>query len=106
MDVRFVLEDGNMTSKARLAVGQWVHVAGVFDAVEGRKELYVDGRLVASGEDQPQDADPTASDPAFLVSRGYTLQRFIGACAGRGAFPIKFNGSIFTVDGAGFDIGS
>ena len=32
------------------------------------------------------------------VTRGYVLQRFINACAGRGAFPIKFNGSIFTVD--------
>ncbi|MEC3907854.1 DUF5703 domain-containing protein [Tamlana sp. 2201CG12-4] len=36
-------------------------------------------------------------DDAFIVSRAYTLQRFIDACGGRGAFPIKFNGSIFTV---------
>ncbi len=35
---------------------------------------------------------------AEVVSRGYELQRFINACAGRGALPIKFNGSIFTVD--------
>lgn len=35
---------------------------------------------------------------AEVVSRGYALQRFMNACAGRGAFPIKFNGSIFTVD--------
>jgi alpha-L-fucosidase 2 len=35
---------------------------------------------------------------AETVSRGYALQRFINACGGRGAFPIKFNGSIFTVD--------
>lgn len=34
---------------------------------------------------------------AFIVSRAYTLQRFIDAAAGRGAHPIKFNGSIFTV---------
>jgi hypothetical protein len=32
------------------------------------------------------------------VQRGYTLQRFITACAGRGGSPIKFNGSIFSVD--------
>lgn len=32
------------------------------------------------------------------LNRGYALQRFMNACAGRGAFPIKFNGSIFTVD--------
>ncbi len=36
---------------------------------------------------------------AEVVSRGYALQRFLQACAGRGAFPIKFNGSLFTVDG-------
>jgi len=36
---------------------------------------------------------------AEAVSRAYELQRFINACGGRGAFPIKFNGSIFTVDG-------
>jgi alpha-L-fucosidase 2 len=35
---------------------------------------------------------------AESVSRGYELQRFINVCGGRGAFPIKFNGSIFTVD--------
>lgn len=32
------------------------------------------------------------------VAGGYILQRFINACGGRGNFPIKFNGSIFTVD--------
>ncbi|NQT41217.1 MAG: hypothetical protein HQ581_27260 [Planctomycetes bacterium] len=37
------------------------------------------------------------------VSRGYTLQRWITACAGRGHSPIKFNGTIFNVDGAGYD---
>ena len=35
---------------------------------------------------------------ADTVTRGYILQRFISACAGRGAHPVKFNGSIFTVD--------
>jgi alpha-L-fucosidase 2 len=35
---------------------------------------------------------------ATEVTRGYVLQRFVTACAGRGAYPIKFNGSIFTVD--------
>jgi len=31
------------------------------------------------------------------ISQRYALQRYINACAGRGAFPIKFNGSLFTV---------
>ena len=36
-------------------------------------------------------------DEAAYVSQMYHLQRFITACAGRGAFPIKFNGTLFTV---------
>ena len=35
---------------------------------------------------------------AATVTRGYVLQRFMNACAGRGGSPIKFNGSIFTVE--------
>ncbi len=34
---------------------------------------------------------------AFIVSRAYVLQRFVEACVGRGRYPIKFNGSLFTV---------
>jgi len=44
--------------------------------------------------------DVTGSPEAETVSRGYTLQRYISACAGRGAYPIKFNGSLFTVEPA------
>ena len=36
---------------------------------------------------------------AEAVTRGYALQRYLFACAGRGGFPIKFNGSLFTVTG-------
>ncbi|MEM2027703.1 MAG: DUF5703 domain-containing protein [Thermoproteota archaeon] len=35
---------------------------------------------------------------AEITTRGYMLQRFINAIAGRGLYPIKFNGSIFTFD--------
>ncbi len=39
-----------------------------------------------------------SGDPgAEAVSQGYAIQRFMTACAGRGAQPIKFNGSLFTV---------
>lgn len=37
-------------------------------------------------------------ETAATVSLNYAAQRFLNACAGRGAYPIKFNGSIFTVD--------
>jgi alpha-L-fucosidase 2 len=41
-----------------------------------------------------------ASGPkeATDCTEGYVLQRYVTACAGRGAYPIKFNGSIFVVD--------
>lgn len=38
---------------------------------------------------------------AEQVTQGYILQRFVTACAGRGAYPIKFNGSLFVVDNPG-----
>jgi hypothetical protein len=40
-------------------------------------------------------------DDAYALSRAYVLQRFINACAGRGQYPLKFNGSIFTVPNPG-----
>ncbi|MBC7350171.1 MAG: hypothetical protein H5U05_09385 [Candidatus Aminicenantes bacterium] len=41
------------------------------------------------------------ADDTYILSRAYVLQRFINACAGRGQYPIKFNGSIFTVPNPG-----
>lgn len=37
-------------------------------------------------------------EKTFQITQGYLLQRYMNACAGRGSVPIKFNGSIFTVD--------
>ena len=34
----------------------------------------------------------------MTVGKAHTLQRYMQACAGRSIFPIKFNGSIFTVE--------
>ena len=38
------------------------------------------------------------NEKTFEISQAYQLQRYMNACAGRGSLPIKFNGSIFTVD--------
>lgn len=35
---------------------------------------------------------------AEAVTQAYILQRFMNACASRGAYPVKFNGSLFTMD--------
>ncbi len=39
----------------------------------------------------------TGTPEARKISQGYAIQRYMTACAGRGAQPIKFNGSLFTV---------
>ena len=41
--------------------------------------------------------DESSAAPSPVTS-AYILQRWITACAGRGNYPIKFNGSLFTVD--------
>jgi len=46
---------------------------------------------------------PEGTEEAKAVGRAYALQRWIQAGAGRGAYPIKFNGSLFTVDGMDFN---
>jgi hypothetical protein len=40
----------------------------------------------------------SGDDDAVSVTRGYLLQRFMEACQGRGAYPIKFNGGTLTFD--------
>jgi hypothetical protein len=37
-------------------------------------------------------------DQETQLSRGYALQRYMQTCGGRGKYPIKFNGGIFTVE--------
>ena len=72
-----------------LKAGEWQHVAATADAGTGVRRIYLNGKLV---KEERGDSD------AETLTRGYTLQRWMNACGGRGAFPIKFNGSIFVVD--------
>ncbi|MGA2406388.1 MAG: DUF5703 domain-containing protein [Bacteroidales bacterium] len=39
----------------------------------------------------------TGTPEAEKISQSYAMQRYMTACAGRGAQPIKFNGSLFTI---------
>ncbi len=77
--------------------GRRTHIAAVIEPETRRMRILIDGRPAAASADSP------ARDPAFHVSWMYHLQRFMNACAGRGAHPIKFNGSIFTVPARGGD---
>ncbi len=87
--LRFICQAGTLSHDARLPVGRWSHVVGAYDATTGELKLFVNGRRVASRQ---------VGASLDQVTQAYALQRFVGACAGRGAYPIKFNGSIFTVD--------
>ena len=89
--LRFICGGLQLEQKAALSAGVWTHVAAVADTAAGGCRLYLNGKLVAD------NSSPTVADEAAYVSQAYQLQRYITACAGRGAFPIKFNGSLFTV---------
>lgn len=43
---------------------------------------------------------------AECITRGYVYQRYMNLCAGKGRFPIKFNGSIFTCQPSPTDSGN
>ena len=91
---------GPLTVHARgvLKRGQWQHVAATYDAASGRGVIYLDGKQVAEGGLRWSDPPPPSR-----LTQAYTLQRWVQACGGGGRdgatdYPIKFNGSIFTVE--------
>jgi len=87
--LRFITQAGMVRVENVLPAGVWSHVAATAD--EQGLSVYLNGKRIG------RYAVEAGAD-AFVVTRGYVLQRYINACAGRGAYPIKFNGSIFTVD--------
>ncbi|KAH0534174.1 hypothetical protein FGG08_007221 [Glutinoglossum americanum] len=74
---------------AVLKAGVWQHVALTLDADSGAVWLYLDGKRVGGWP---------GTEARSPVTQGYTLQRYMQACGGRGTYPIKFNGGIFTVE--------
>jgi hypothetical protein len=95
--LRLVAGDPPATVDARLPEGSRSVVAATYDATSGRKRLFIDGRIAADTGPRPSAGES--------VTAAYALQRYVAASAGRGAFPIKFNGSLFTVPRAGHDGG-
>ena len=97
--LRLVVGDRYSGVKNVLKAGVWQHVAATVTPL-GVLKLFIDGKVVS-----PRDTSATAmiadGDDAFIVSRAYALQRFVSACAGRGRYPIKYNGSILTVPANG-----
>ncbi|MBP3693506.1 MAG: hypothetical protein J6J31_03600 [Thermoguttaceae bacterium] len=62
---------------------------------KGLFKVKVDGQELFFPESTSRVSD------AFRITRGYTLQRYLQACAGRGNYAIKFNGSLFTIPAEG-----
>lgn len=56
-----------------------------------------DRSAIHLAETNPANIPADGLSPAFTISRAYALCRFMNAAGGRGAQPIKYNGSIFTV---------
>lgn len=52
---------------------------------------------ITPSQQENADYQKNEDSDGFVLTRAYTLQRYITACAGRGNFPVKFNGSLFTV---------
>jgi hypothetical protein len=88
--LRVICAEHQLDAREAVPAGRWTHVAAVADPAAGGCRLYVNGKLVAD------DSGTAVRDTAAYISQMYHLQRFITGCAGRGAYPIKFNGSLFT----------
>lgn len=92
--LRWIVGDRIVQAPGVLKGRSAARVAATYDASTGRAALFLDGRKVAEGG--PRWSDPA---PPSRVTQAYILQRWVQACGGRGGeFPIKFNGSIFTVE--------
>lgn len=92
--LRLISSLATLTAPDALPVGEWAHVAATLDGMSGKARLFVNGKQVAEQVAQRTDGRiRSAAD----IAQVYTLQRFLMAASGRGAFPTKFNGGIFNV---------
>ena len=60
---------------------------------DGKVKMYLDGKFHTA---DLADASIAAPTTCAAVTRAWAAQRYTTACAGTGAYPIRFNGSIFT----------
>jgi hypothetical protein len=87
--LRLIVGEWTLSAPAGLLkAGNWHHAAATADPATGALRIYLNGKLVAK----------RTGSRVSPITRGYILQRYVQACGGRGSLPIKFNGSIFTVE--------
>lgn len=92
--LRLIVGPDTIDAQNVLTAGKWQHVVAVADAKSGTRAIYLNGKFV-QGTGGSTHAD---SEPPSKITQSYILQRWMNACGGRGNYPIKFNGSIFTVE--------
>ncbi len=83
--LRFIVGDRTLVAERVLKAGELQRVGATYDPATGAMRILLDGKVIK--EQTP-----------LSITQAYVLQRWITACGDRGAYPIKFNGSIFTVD--------
>ncbi|MDR2706375.1 MAG: DUF5703 domain-containing protein [Planctomycetaceae bacterium] len=87
--LRFITGTSVFVTNNVFIADKWSHVAVTISSDETVK-------IFVNGKENDTNNFPDLSD-TFVLSRAYTLQRYVSACAGRGKLAIKFNGSLFTV---------
>ncbi|MBT3192236.1 MAG: hypothetical protein HN341_06745 [Verrucomicrobia bacterium] len=93
LSLRWIVGDDTLIQPNCLKQGEWQHVAATVDTATCVRRIYLNGKLVKEEKGGGESSD------AVDITRAYILQRWIQSCAGRGKYPIKFNGSLFTVAG-------
>jgi len=101
LDMRLIVGDRRFDKETVYKTGEWQHTAFTI-APDGHATVYINGKQIDLGRSVPDKIH--GQDDAFIVSRAYALQRYVAACAGRGRYPIKFNGTLFTVPDAGHNL--
>ena len=88
--LRAIVGTITLQSDAVMPTDKVSHVKLAYCASNGGKiQLFVDDALIGEAVSKSKAA-PT-------VAEAYALQRFVTLAATRGSFPVKFNGSIFTI---------
>jgi hypothetical protein len=86
--LRLIVGGTIKTTQNPLPANQWSKLA--LTASGGQVAVAIDGREILA------ITSAESTDDAAYLCQMFALQRFVTACAGRGTYPIKFNGTLFT----------
>ncbi len=86
--LRLIVGDLELSAKKVLEAGKTYRVEATYNSETGEAKIFLNNKQVAA----------TQPEKGSHITRGYTLQRYVQACQGRGIYPIKFNGGYYTVE--------